>query len=351
MTGDAPSSSPVAPPRFVADAVLKRDAFSETVSGHDAADPAHKLALRRLDGLPAYSRWLARWLAAREARALAAVSGIAGTPTFLHFDGTGLLRDWTEGRPLQHARPADAAWYRDARRLLREMRRRGVTHNDLAKPQNWLATPDGRAAVIDFQLAHLHRRRGRWYRLCAYEDLRHLMKMKRRYARAQMTPLELRLAAERSAPSRLWRATGKRAYIFVTRRLIHWSDNEGAGDRLGDEGPALHAELLAHPRIHDAAIATYPRPGGGAGLYGFAETDLSAADLRRLLPRTRIEHLQPVARLPRDAAGAPRHDLLGLIAANRIDEIAALAERDPALSAELAPILATRSNLTDRDRA
>ena len=46
-------------------------------------------------------------------------------------------------------------------KLLREMRRAGVTHNDIAKPQNWLMTPEGRAAVIDFQLASVHESAGR----------------------------------------------------------------------------------------------------------------------------------------------------------------------------------------------
>jgi len=26
-------------------------------------------------------------------------------------------------------------------------------------------------------------------------------------------------------------ATGKRAYLFITRRLLGWADREGAGDR------------------------------------------------------------------------------------------------------------------------
>ena len=36
---------------FVQDSVLKRDAFSETVLGHDGARPERKLVMRRLDGL------------------------------------------------------------------------------------------------------------------------------------------------------------------------------------------------------------------------------------------------------------------------------------------------------------
>ncbi len=39
------------------------------------------------------------------------------------------------------------------------------------------------------------------------------------------------MLATRSWPARIWMATGKRLYIFITRRLLHWADREGAGDR------------------------------------------------------------------------------------------------------------------------
>ena len=64
-----------------------------------------------------------------------------------------LIRDWIDGSPIHIARPSTREWYTGAHRILREMRRRGITHNDLAKPQNWLMRPDGEPAVIDFQLA------------------------------------------------------------------------------------------------------------------------------------------------------------------------------------------------------
>jgi hypothetical protein len=31
--------------------------------------------------------------------------------------------------------------------------------------------------------------------------------------------------------ARAWMATGKRVYLFVTRRILRWQDREGAGDR------------------------------------------------------------------------------------------------------------------------
>ncbi len=105
------------------------------------------------------------------------------------------------------------------------MRRMGVTHNDLAKPQNWLMTPEGEAAVIDFQLASVHRRRGAFYRLLAYEDFRHLIKQKRAFASDLMTPTEKRILARRSLPSRIWLATGKKSTTsslaaFSTGRMV-----------------------------------------------------------------------------------------------------------------------------------
>lgn len=336
------------PVQFRATTVLKRDAFSETVLGLDAEADARKLVLRRLDVLPQPGRAIGRRLAAREARALRAVAGVAGVPPLLSFDAGGLLRGWLEGTPLHLARPDDPAFYRDAFRLLQEIHRRGVTHNDLAKPQNWLMTPDGRAAAIDFQIATISPRRGRGFKLRAYEDLRHLLKQKRRYAAHLLTPTERRVIERRSLPGRVWRSTAKPVYNFVTRRVFDWSDSEGAGRRLAEVAPDLRNALLADPRITGVEICTFPRNGGGQGLYGFVETEMPADALRALLPQRQIELLQPVAALPRDADGAVRDDLLALVASNRLDELHLLAaERAPA-HGDLAPIVAERLNLTDR---
>ena len=135
----------------------------------------------------------------------------------------GILRDWSDGTPLQLAKPSDAAFYRDAKRLLRQMRRRGVTHNDIAKPQNWLMTPEGRAAVIDFQLASVHRRRGALFRTMAREDLRHLLKQKRAYAPDLLTRSEHAMLNRKALPARIWMATAKPLYNYVTRRLLNLS--------------------------------------------------------------------------------------------------------------------------------
>ena len=333
---------------FLPETVHKRDIFSETISGQleDVSD--FPVVLRKLDTVPIYAKPVAWALARREIRALRAVQGIDGCPLLVRVDRTGLLRSWTKGTPLQLAQPADPAWFRDAKRLLRQMRRAGVTHNDIAKPQNWLMTPDGRAAVIDFQLASVHRRRGKLFRVMAREDLRHLLKQKRAYAPHLLTASEHRMLTRKALPARLWMATGKRLYNFITRRVMDWSDGEGTEDRIERDGPALRAALMAHPAVRDVALCTYALPAKGVGLYAFVETDLPAPQLAGLAPAPTPDLIQPVASLPRDAKGAPRMDALQLVATNRLDELAQMQAREPALTATLAPIIAARLNLTDR---
>ncbi|RBI71567.1 serine/threonine protein kinase [Roseovarius sp. TE539] len=333
---------------FVASTVHKRDAFSETVSGTLRGVPDFPVVLRKLDGVPLLARPVVRFLAGKEVRALRAVQGLEGCPALIRSDHTGILRSWTRGTPLQLARPDDPQWYRDARRLLREIRRAGVTHNDIAKPQNWLVTPEGRAAVIDFQLASTHRRRGRIFRVMAREDLRHLLKQKRAYAPHLLTPAEMRMLDRKALPSRIWMATGKRLYNLVTRGLMDWSDGEGTGDRIEREEPALRAALLSHPRITGLALCAHALPGRGVGLYAFVETDLAGPALRALCPDPKPDLIQPVPRLPRHDDGRPRLDALQLVASNRLEELEAMMTADPALAESLRPVIAKRLNLTDR---
>ena len=333
---------------FVPETVHKRDIFSETISGSLEGYPDFPVVLRKLDGVPFYAKPIAWALARKEIKGLRAVQGIEGCPILVRVDNTGLLRNWTKGTPLQLAKPTDPAWYQDAKRLLREMRRAGVTHNDIAKPQNWLMTPEGRAAVIDFQLASKHRRRGKLFRVMAREDLRHLLKQKRAYAPHLLTPSETRMLTQKALPARLWMATGKRLYNFITRRLMNWSDGEGTEDRIERDGPALRTALVAHPQVTDVALCTYALPAKGVGLYAFVETTLPRQELDALCPHPKPELIQPVNALPRDTDGSPRMEALTLIATNRLDELEELQNQDPKLAVQLKPIIAERLNLTDR---
>ena len=333
---------------FVPVTVHKRDVFSETISGHAKGHEDQKLVLRSLLGVPLWARFLSRYLARRESRGLQAVSGIEGVPQLIRADRKGLLRTWSDGLPLNIAKPNDAEWYRDAHRLLREMRMRGVTHNDLAKPQNWLITPDGRAAVIDFQLASTHKKRGRLYRIMAYEDLRHLAKMKRLFAPHLLTPKERKIIERRSLPSRVWRTTGKRLYNFVTRQLMNWSDGEGSENRVKTDAPPI-IEALAHlENVRGVGLSSFPRPSSGGGLYVFVESNLSAQEIMNALEGKAYDLLQVVSTLPKDTNGNVREDVLELVAMNRMDELDALLTTEPELKTVCKDLVAGRKNLTDR---
>lgn len=209
--------------------VLKADLFGTVALRQDR----HGTLFIRRDTREA--RWwtqpAARWLAAREARALAALDGIDGVPELLNFDGRVLDRTFLAGQPMHRARPTDAAYFRAALTLLRRIHSAGIAHNDLAKEPNWLVTQDGAPAILDFQLASHAPNRGAWFRLLGREDLRHFLKHKRTYRADYLTARERSALARRAWPARVWMAAVKPVYLWVTRRLLGWSDREGAGDR------------------------------------------------------------------------------------------------------------------------
>lgn len=207
---------------------LKADLFG-TVRLEELHD--HAVVVRDTRQARWWTGWLARRLCRREAKALARLAGLSGTPRLVSIDASALRREWIDGRPMQIARPRSPAYFRAARSLLSAMHRRGVAHNDLAKEPNWLVTPAGRPAIVDFQLALVAPGRGRLFRALAREDLRHLLKHKRSYCPERLTARECRILAKPAALSRAWTRTGKPAYLFLTRRVLGWSDREGAGDR------------------------------------------------------------------------------------------------------------------------
>jgi hypothetical protein len=278
------------------------------------------------------------------------VAGELGIAPPLLFAGRRLLvRGWIDGAPLHIAKPhGDAGYFRSAKKALHTLHRAGITHNDLAKEQNWLYTA-GRASLTDFQLASRFGRRGRRsviFRVARYEDLRHLLKHKRRYAPAALTAAERRVLARKSVFTRVWMATGKKLYYALTRGL-NITDREGRGPRFAREAPAIAARLRSHPKVRDVAIVAFPDRRAGTGLYAFVEGSAGDRELHDFLGSAAPECLQIVDALPRDGAGEVRSEILELVALNQLDLIGPLVKTEDE-RALVGRIVSERRNLRDR---
>jgi predicted Ser/Thr protein kinase len=208
--------------------LLKKDLFGEVWLLDSGADVT---ILRDTRAARWWARWLARSLLRREAAGLRALQGVDGVPALIRCEKSQLTRSYVAGAPMHLSKPTDKSYFVSAARLLRRMHRAGVVHNDLAKEPNLLVRNDGSAAFIDFQLAWHSVGRGRLFRIAAREDIRHLLKHKRTYCPSELTQRELGILARPSGPSRAWMGIVKPVYLFVTRKIIGWSDREGAGDR------------------------------------------------------------------------------------------------------------------------
>jgi hypothetical protein len=330
--------------------VLKRDVFSTIERGRFGTGAGEiDAVLRRLDGVPWWSRPLAYVLFGRERRTLAVAGKLGIAPRLLFAGRRVLVRGWIDGLPLHVAKPhGDAGYFRSAKAALRTLHRAGITHNDLAKEQNWLYA-EGRAYLTDFQLASRFGVRGRrnaLFRIARYEDLRHLLKHKRRYAPAALTATEMRVLARKSFLTRAWMATGKKLYYAITRGL-NVTDREGRGLRFTREAPAMAARLRSHPKVRDVAIVAYPDRRAGAGLYAFVQTSATDRELRDFLGRNGPEYLQVVHALPRNGDGEVRSEILELVAMNQLDLIEPLVKTE-AERAVVARIVSERCNLRDR---
>jgi len=208
---------------------LKADSFGRILLVEEAGA---RFVRRDLGATPWWLRLPAWYLARREARALRHLDGMQRTPRLLRWNGRWLDRSYMAGVAMYQRPPrGDLQYFRQARRLLQKVHRHGIAHNDLAKEANWLVQDDGLPALIDFQLAVIGNPRSRWMRLLAREDLRHLLKHKRMYCSEFLTPVERRVLKRPSWLRQVWFATGKPVYRFVTRRILHWEDNEGQGPK------------------------------------------------------------------------------------------------------------------------
>lgn len=186
-------------------------------------------ALQALDGL----RGVPRLIADEDARSAPSPSG--GVPDARDV----LLRSWQQGAPLHLAESLPENYFELLDALVHAMHARGVCHNDLHKEQNLVVGPDGRPALIDFQLASVHASRGRTFASRVRDDLRHVQKHRRRYTRDGRGPRGVDASrgaghgVPRSKLAASWKRFGKPVYNFITRRLLGTRDGEARRESSG----------------------------------------------------------------------------------------------------------------------
>ncbi|MCP4000122.1 MAG: serine/threonine protein kinase [Gammaproteobacteria bacterium] len=221
---------------------LKADAFGtievsnrpkKSISGDGKLEEVNqKQICRNTDTASWWAGSIARYLAGHEAQALKVLHYLPGIPKLYNWNGRQLRREWLAGKPMHAAAPPNPIYFKAALRLLRQMHRCNIAHNDLAKEANCLILDNGQPAFIDFQLALHAPRRGFIFRLLAREDLRHLLKHKHYYCAEYLTAHQRRILATPSLGAKLWMHGYKPLYLWFTRSILGWPERKGAEERV-----------------------------------------------------------------------------------------------------------------------
>lgn len=208
--------------------ILKKDIFGKIELAKLEND--RLVVVRNYQLARFFARSLAAYLAYRERKILMTLESIETDflPRLLFHEKGKQIRSYIAGTPLNESQIQDKQYYEDAKILLENIHSRGVVHNDIEKPENWLVTEENHPAIIDFQLAGYFPQKGIIFRTCAKEDRRHLLKQKARFSAENLTDEEKMILAHKSLPSRIWAKLFKPVYNFVTRTILKYSDRKNS---------------------------------------------------------------------------------------------------------------------------
>lgn len=178
-------------------------------------------------GLPL--AWLGRFSRDHEQAIYAALADVAGVPRWLGCVGeAGCAIEYVDGAPVDHFDSVPAGHFDRMRAIFDAVHARGVAYVDANKLSNMLVASDGRAFLIDFQIALRTRDDwpaparailGRIVRYLQAKDLYHLLKHKRQLACGEMTEEEDRLSRGRTG----WHAVHSKLtkhYRAIRRRFL-----------------------------------------------------------------------------------------------------------------------------------
>ncbi len=222
---------------FTADKIIKRDAWGHIERGNLITETESVPAIKRVYSSAKWWAWpIAAFLAHNEKKSLQRLQSLAeqphpATPKLLHSGRGFIVRSFIEATPLYKNPPKTPAYYKRAKYLLHKMRKLGVCNNDLAKEANWLVTADEYPCLIDFQLAVRSKKNRNYLRIFGYDDLRHLLKQKRKYCQHALTPCEQKILQQKTIINKVWMKTGRRMSRWYTRTVLGWERRRGPQDR------------------------------------------------------------------------------------------------------------------------
>lgn len=206
--------------------------------------PAGKIVLklgRQADicGLPA--RWIGRYLAGHEANCYEAVADLDAVPKLLgRWGPTGIVHQFVDGQPLSRDITVPDDFFDRLERAVRAIHARGMAYVDLEKRQNVLVGVDGKPYLVDFQISWRPpsvngRRSGpaRWLlRRLQEGDRYHILKLRRRFRRDQLTDEQLRRSYHKPFWIRL-HASLTAPLLKIRRRTLSRLDPKRTGGERG----------------------------------------------------------------------------------------------------------------------
>ena len=211
-------------------------------------------------------KWLGRWLARREARALRLLAGIIGVPfdagpvsTASKCWSSAIAHPYINGHPLHiDEKPTDDFFFRLGE-MLRAMHERGLAYADLNKRENIIVTDNGSPALVDFQLHFAPRPWAlrlppvQWlFREIQAGDLYHLHKHIAWHRPDLLSISQRDWSQLQPISGRIWRALYVRPMQVLRRRLLVWLQiRDHAGRAVSELNPEKAARLALERKAAD----------------------------------------------------------------------------------------------------